>query len=146
MHRRGDAQDMQSQTTYNDVVCDVKRELDESIQIAKLAHIPLENIVLDPGIGFAKTYEQNIEILKRLEEFSEFKLPILLGTSRKSFLGQILNKEPQNRDYGTVASCLLGLQKGVRIFRVHNVEALRDAFKVFEAIDGNSVERRAFSV
>jgi len=135
MHRRGNAQNMQDLTEYEDVVAGVKEELKESLDLALNAGISKEYIAIDPGIGFAKTTEQNLELLNRLNEFMDLNYPVLIGTSRKSFIGKILNKEPKDRDFGTVATSVLAVQNGARILRVHNVEATVDAMRVCEAIE-----------
>jgi dihydropteroate synthase len=93
---------------------------------------------LDPGIGFGKTFEHNIEILNGLDKFGQFNLPILIGTSRKSFIGKILNTEPENRLYGTIASVVLCIAKGANIVRVHDVKEVKDAVLVADAILKNN--------
>ncbi|MDD5506657.1 MAG: dihydropteroate synthase, partial [Candidatus Omnitrophica bacterium] len=92
-------------------------------------------IILDPGIGFGKTVRHNLEILRRLKEFKTLGMPILIGTSRKSFLGKILNAATQERIYGTVSSCILAAKNGANILRVHDCLALKQALKVLEAVD-----------
>jgi dihydropteroate synthase len=134
MHRRGHAQNMQSQTQYDDVVNDVGRELAACSVIAERAGIRSDNIVFDPGIGFAKTPEQNLELIERLQELERFKRPILVGPSRKAFIGVVTGREPADRLFGTISACVLAFERGARIFRVHDVRETRDALLVAEAV------------
>jgi dihydropteroate synthase len=108
-------------TEYRDLIEEVLEELTESIQIAKKAGIKDENIIIDPGIGFAKTWEQNVEIMRRLEEFKRLGYPILLGASRKSFIGKVLDLEVHERLEGTLAVTAAGIMKGTDVIRVHDV-------------------------
>ncbi|WHH60229.1 dihydropteroate synthase [Petroclostridium sp. X23] len=108
-------------TEYRDLIEDVLEELTESIQIGKKAGIKDENIIIDPGIGFAKTWEQNVEIMRRLEEFKRLGYPILLGASRKSFIGKVLDLEVHERLEGTLAVTAAGIMKGTDVIRVHDV-------------------------
>jgi len=136
MHRRGNSQTMQKFVEYRDVISEVKAELEESIQIAQLHGIPDESIVIDPGIGFSKTAAQNLEILKHLREFEALGFPVMIGTSRKSFIGQVLNREIPERKTGTIASCVLAVREGAKILRVHDVTEVRDAVRMTLAIIG----------
>lgn len=99
----------------------VLSELEESISIAKKANIKDDKIIVDPGIGFAKTWEQNVQIMRRLEEFKKLGYPVLLGASRKSFIGRVLDIEVTDRLEGTLATTALGVTKGIDIVRVHDV-------------------------
>jgi dihydropteroate synthase len=111
-----------------DFIGKILSELEESIAIAKNANIKDENIIIDPGIGFAKTWEQNVQIMRRLEDFRKLGYPVLLGASRKSFIGRLLELEVTDRLEGTLATTALGITKGVDIVRVHDVlENLRVA-------------------
>lgn len=134
MHRRGTPETMQLMTNYHDLVEEVSRELSESVEMAESQGISLDQIVLDPGIGFSKTAEQNLELIERLDEFKRLGRPILVGPSRKSFIGAVTNSAPDKRLFGTVASCILALERGADIFRVHDVWAVREALLVAEAI------------
>jgi dihydropteroate synthase len=134
MHMRGVPQTMQEMTTYKDVVSDVKRELVERVQFAEASGIRPENIVIDPGIGFAKTPQQNIEIIGRLDEFAEIGKPILIGPSMKSFIGRTLGLEPARRLEATIACCVLAAAKGAGIFRVHDVAAVSKALAMADLI------------
>jgi len=120
---------------YTDLIEDMKIDLQESIDIAFSAGVARENIILDPGIGFAKTMEHNLIAMNHLEAFQAFKLPLLLGTSRKTFIGSTLNiSSPQDRDIGTGATTCLGISKGVQIVRVHNVEMTAQLTKMMDAM------------
>ncbi|WP_042275183.1 dihydropteroate synthase [[Clostridium] dakarense] len=125
----------QDGTEYDkDIMESIKEFLIESIEIGIKAGIDKEKIVLDPGIGFGKTVEQNLEVLKRLDELNELGYPILLGTSRKSVIGAVLNVEPKERVEGTVATTVLGIRDGVDIVRVHDIKENLRAAKMADAI------------
>lgn len=135
MHMRGKPQNMQSLTDYADVVAEVYQFLENQIQRAIAAGIHRDKIIIDPGIGFAKNYEQNIEITRNLAIFKTLNCPILMGVSRKSFIGHILNQpDPQQRLHGTVAACVSAIALGADIMRVHDVAEIVDACKVADAI------------
>ncbi len=119
---------------YKDVVDDIKEFFERSLEIASKAGIHESKIVLDPGIGFAKAFEDNIEILSRLTEFNVFGLPILLGTSRKRFIGAILDLPAEERLEGTLASSVIGISAGVDFLRVHDVSEMKRAAAVSDAI------------
>ncbi|MGD8628005.1 MAG: dihydropteroate synthase [bacterium] len=133
MHMRGTPETMQTHTDYDDVVDDVKRELAGQVAAAEAAGIAPGNIIIDPGIGFAKTAEQSLELIARLDELSDLGKPILLGPSRKSFIGKTLGLEPQDRLEATLTSCIVGVRKGARILRVHDVKAVSRAVRMHEA-------------
>ncbi|MDR0879419.1 MAG: dihydropteroate synthase [Clostridioides sp.] len=126
----------QDGTEYEgDIMDEMKKFFEKSIEIATKAGIDKKQIVLDPGIGFGKDLEQNIEVLSRLEELQELGYPVLLGTSRKRFIGTILETtEPKDRMEGTVATTVLGIDKGVDIVRVHDVLENARAAKMADAI------------
>src|SRR5699024_262125 len=125
----------QDGTEYDkDIIESIKEFLLESVDIAIEAGIDKNKIVLDPGIGFGKTYEQNLEVLKRLGELKTLGYPILLGTSRKSVIGNTLNLPPQERVEGTIATTVLGIRDGVDIVRVYDVEKDLRAAKMADAI------------
>ncbi len=117
-----------------DIIESIKDFLLESIEIGLNAGIKKEKIVLDPGIGFGKTFEQNLEVLKRLEELKDLGYPVLLGTSRKSVIGHVLNVEPKERVEGTIATTVLGIRDGVDIVRVHDIKENIRAAKMADAI------------
>lgn len=139
MHTRGKPQDMQKDTEYEDFMGEVIDYLANSINKAVDAGIERERIVIDPGIGFGKKFEHNLFILKKLKEFSIFGLPILIGTSRKSFLGKITGKEASERDDETMVSVGIAIANGAHIVRVHEVKRMRDAVKVADAIKNANI-------
>ena len=125
----------QDTTEYNkDIMEAIKEFLQNSIDLALKSGIKKEKIVLDPGIGFGKTFEQNLEVLKRLDEIKTLGYPVLLGTSRKSVIGNVLNVEPKERLEGTIATTVLGIRDGVDIVRVHDVKENLKAAKMADAI------------
>ena len=134
MHRRGTTETMQLMTQYRDLTGDVAKELSESMAFAESCGISADQMVIDPGIGFSKTPEQNLELLERLNELESLGRPILVGPSRKSFIGAVTKQAPDKRLMGTVAACLAAFERGARIFRVHDVWAIKDALAVSEAI------------
>ena len=119
---------------YQDLLEDVKHELMESVAIARSAGIPDERILLDPGIGFGKTVEQNLELVNRLGEIRSLGFPVLLGPSRKSFIGYTLNLPPDQRLEGTAAAVAVGIARGADIIRVHDVEAMVRVARMTDAI------------
>ncbi len=135
MHIRGNPQTMQNQTDYQDLIGEIYNFLAKQIAVAIDTGIDQEKIIIDPGIGFAKNYEQNLEILRRLSELQTLNCPILVGASRKSFIGQILNQpEPKKRIWGTAAACCAAIYGGADMLRVHDVEQMRDVCLVADAI------------
>jgi dihydropteroate synthase len=119
---------------YQDLMADIVRELEYSIGLALDAGVDFEKIIVDPGIGFGKTVEQNLEILRRLGELKVLGRPILLGTSRKSVIGYVLNLPPNERVEGTAATVALGIAAGADIVRVHDVKAMARVAKMADAI------------
>ena len=136
MHMRGTPSDMQEDPFYYDVIGEISSYLEESIEIAAEAGIDPEKIIVDPGIGFGKTMEHNITVLRDLQELADLGKPVMVGTSRKSFLGAITGKDPDGRIFGTAASCALAILKGAAIIRVHDVAEMRDVARVSDAIKG----------
>ena len=135
MHRRGTPATMQSLTHYQDVVQDVFDELDSSFKEVVGRGVSPEQIVLDPGLGFAKTAEQNLELIRGLERFQAWNRPVLVGPSRKSFVGKLIDEEvPSQRDWGTAAAVALCVAYGAQWVRVHEVAAMRDVIQVTQAI------------
>jgi len=134
MHRRGDAANMHGQTRYAALLPDVVCELQEGVDIAQRAGICYKNIVIDPGIGFSKTADQNLSLLKHLDEFCKMNYPVLIGTSRKSFIGEVTGQPVGERVFGTAASVALAVNAGASIVRVHDVAAMRDVIRVSIAI------------
>jgi len=119
---------------YDNLLEDVCRELLESVDLALKAGIVKEAIILDPGIGFGKTVEQNLTLLNRLNEIKALGYPVLLGPSRKSFIGYTLNLPPDQRLEGTMAACAVGIQRGTDILRVHDVEPVVRLARMTDAI------------
>ena len=127
---------MQSLTHYNDLVKEIKEFLQDRVKEALQWGIARENIIIDPGIGFAKTGRQNLELLRELGQFRDLDLPILIGLSRKRFIGEITGKDdPKKRVFGTAAACAIAIAKGADILRVHDVAAIVDVRKVVDAIE-----------
>jgi dihydropteroate synthase len=119
---------------YENLLEDVKRELLESVEIAHQAGIPDEKIILDPGIGFGKTVEQNLELLNRVDEIRLLGYPVLIGPSRKSFIGYTLNLPPDQRLEGTAAAVAVSIVRGVDIIRVHDVAYMQRVARMTDAI------------
>jgi dihydropteroate synthase len=119
---------------YDDLLADVKRELLESVDLARAAGIADEKIILDPGIGFGKTVQQNLELLNRLDEICALGFPVLLGTSRKSFIGYTLDLPADQRIAGTAATVAIGIARGADILRVHDVAQMAQVARMSDAI------------
>ncbi|WP_133058695.1 dihydropteroate synthase [Halalkalibacter urbisdiaboli] len=127
---------------YNDLIEDMKLDLKESVDICLKQGVKKENIILDPGIGFAKTYEQNLEAMRRLDELVQLGYPILLGTSRKSFIAKTLNLPVDERVEGTGATVCLGIARGCHIIRVHDVKEMSRMAKMMDAMLGKGATNR----
>jgi dihydropteroate synthase len=136
MHMSGQPKTMQDDPHYDDVVDDVLRFLEERMAFAVSRGVREEQILLDPGLGFGKTVEHNLTLLRHLDRMVSLGRPVVLGASRKRFLGVILGAEPGQRVFGTVATTVMGLLAGAHVFRVHDVkpnfEALRVGLAVLE--------------
>jgi dihydropteroate synthase len=139
MHMRGTPRTMQENPTYDDVVDDVKALLSERIEFALSEGIDEARITIDPGIGFGKTVDHNLELLRRLGELRDLGRPICVGTSRKSFIGKITGRPTDQRLGGTIASCVLAYANGAELLRVHDLREVREALTVAEAILGTRV-------
>ncbi len=133
MHMLGEPRTMQDDPRYDDVVDDVKAFLEERLAAAVAAGVSEERVQLDPGIGFGKTLEHNLELVRRLQEIVAIGRPVVLGTSRKAFLGRLTGRDAADRASATVATCVLGLERGARVFRVHDVAAVADGLAVASA-------------
>lgn len=131
MHMQGKPQTMQNFPSYENVVTEVADYLQKRCQVALEYGIDKNRIVIDPGFGFGKNLSHNLDLLRHLDYFSRFSYPILAGLSRKSMLGEITERIPNQRDFATVAINLLAVQKGATILRVHNVGAAQDMLKVY---------------
>jgi dihydropteroate synthase len=159
MHMQGTPLTMQQSPRYGDLLDEIRAFLGERIRVAEAAAIPRERIIVDPGIGFGKTFEDNLVLLRRQEAFHELGRPLLLGFSRKAFLGRLLGLPPEERLEGTIAAAVLSVERGVHILRVHDVGPVVRAVRAAEAILGfrtdaaataemndNAVERKAGDV
>ena len=138
MHMLGEPRTMQEDPRYGDVVSDVKAFLEERLEFAVAAGIEERKVWLDPGIGFGKTVEHNLELLRRLGEIVAIGRPVVVGTSRKSFLGRITGKPEGDRLPGTIATNVMALERGASVFRVHDVSQVADALKVAGSVLGAS--------
>jgi dihydropteroate synthase len=134
MHMQRTPLTMQKNPSYENVLNEIYEFLVASIKIAETAEIAPDQIAIDPGIGFGKSKKHNLEILRNLEIFLKLKKPILLGVSRKSFIGDILNLPAEERLEGSLAATVVGVAKGASIIRTHDVKATRNAVRVAEAI------------
>ncbi len=138
MHMLGEPRTMQHDPHYDDVVSEVKAFLEQRMEFAIARGIKEERLLLDPGIGFGKTVEHNLELLMRLDELTALGRPLSIGTSRKSFLGRITAKPVEDRIAATIATNVLAYERGARVFRVHDAAPIHDAL----AITAATVKRR----
>jgi dihydropteroate synthase len=143
MHMKGTPLTMQDAPRYDDLLGEVGAFLGERMRLAEAAGIPRERIIVDPGIGFGKTFEDNLVILRRQEVFHALGRPVLLGFSRKAFLGRILGLPPEERLEGTIAAAVLSVDRGAHILRVHDVGPLARAVRSTEAILGFGIDSTA---
>lgn len=135
MHMQGTPENMQDRPHYDDVVSDVYAYLESRVQVCEAVGLKRHQIICDPGIGFGKTLEDNLKILKNLDKFHDLSCAILLGASRKSFIEKIVPNTPADeRLAGSIAAAIKGFEQGVQYFRVHDVKETRQAFEVWEAI------------
>ncbi len=135
MHIQGTPQTMQQMTNYQDLMAEISSFLAGQIIAATAAGIDQRKIIIDPGIGFAKNYEQNLAIFPELHGLKALNCPILVGASRKSFIGRILNQpDPKARVWGTAAACCAAIAQGADILRVHDVEEMHDVSRVADAL------------
>lgn len=135
MHIRGTPQTMQKLTDYHNVIDEIYQFLEGQIRAAINAGIVRSRLIIDPGIGFAKTAEQNVQLLQQLSAFRSLGVPILVGVSRKSFIGRILHQpDPKQRVWGTAAACCAAIASGSDILRVHDVSEMHDVCRVADAI------------
>lgn len=135
MHMQGTPQTMQLNPHYDDVVQTVHQFLQDRMQCAMESGIPKSNIVLDPGFGFGKLVSHNLELLRQLSSLSALGCPLLVGLSRKGFIGQLVNRPVEQREWGTAAAVALAVERGAKIIRVHDVETMMDVVKVTAAVD-----------
>jgi dihydropteroate synthase len=142
MHMLGEPKSMQDRPHYRHVVADVCRNLRQGMALAAAAGVPQERVLVDPGIGFGKTLAHNLALLARLDELRTLGRPVLVGPSRKRFLGEITGvADPAERIAGTVAACVMAAQRGAAVLRVHDVRPVREALTVAEAIARGSADR-----
>lgn len=134
MHKQGNPQTMQQSPQYADVVVEVRDYLQQRIAAAEQAGIARDRIVVDPGFGFGKTLDHNLDLLRRLDELVALNVPVLAGLSRKSMIGKLTGRDAGDRVAGSVAAALLAVQRGAAIVRVHDVAATRDALAVWQAV------------
>lgn len=134
MHMQGAPKTMQRQPTYHNVVEEVFQYLQRRITICESAGLSRSQLVIDPGFGFGKTCEHNLALLRRLNYFTSLSCPVMIGVSRKSLIGKISNVDVQGRLPGSLALAVLGVEKGARILRVHDVEATIRAIEMAEAV------------
>ena len=134
MHMRGTPRTMQQSPVYDDVVSDISSWLQRRIEYAETEGIPPDRIVVDPGIGFGKTVDHNLEILRRLDEFHHLNKPVLIGTSRKSFIGKILDLPVNSRIEGTAATITWAIAHGADMVRVHDVKTMRRVARMTDAL------------
>ena len=134
MHMRGTPADMQQRAAYSDLLGEVHDELSLALARAVEVGIAPESVALDPGLGFAKTAEHNLLLLRRLRELNQLGRPLLVGASRKSFLAKLSGKPAPERIVGSLASAVLAAHNGASIVRVHDVAATREALAVLDAV------------
>jgi dihydropteroate synthase len=134
MHMKGTPKTMQINPSYEDLLSEIRSFLQDKIEAAQDAGINKEKIIIDPGIGFGKSAADNLILINHLDFLEEFKRPILIGTSRKSFLGSILNLPSQERNEGSIASAVISIIRGAHILRVHDVRSIKRAVLVAESI------------
>lgn len=140
MHMRGEPQTMQDEPHYDDVAAEVAEFLQERVAACVQAGISTDRIILDPGFGFAKNTQHNYELFKRLPELLNLQYPLLVGVSRKSMVGHILNQPVDQRLYGSLALAVMALERGAKILRVHDVEQTMDVLKIFNTVQSSAKE------
>ncbi len=147
MHMRGTPQTMTSLAQYENLVDEVLAELAQRVEAAERGGIPRDRIIADPGIGFAKTAAQNVELLQQLDAFTALGLPILVGLSRKSFIGTLSGEpDPQRRAPGSIAAALFAVDRGASILRVHDVGATVQALRVWTALRESSKQGQGYAL
>lgn len=134
MHSRGNSRSMRSKMKYKDLIEDILDELSISLEKCLDSGIKSDKIIIDPGIGFAKTARQSFLVLRELKKFARLKRPVLIGTSRKSFIGQVTQTEAADRLWGTTATVAAGIMNGAHIIRVHDVKTMKQVAMVMDVI------------
>jgi dihydropteroate synthase len=141
MHMQGTPKDMQRQPHYDDLLGEIKAFFQERLEFAASRGIARDHLILDPGIGFGKTWQHNLEILNNLNVFLDLECPLLVGPSRKAFIGRILDQPAgEERDIGTLAALAMAVLRGARLVRTHNVLYARQFLAVFDCIRRESLE------
>jgi dihydropteroate synthase len=140
MHMKGTPADMQVNPSYDDVAAEIIAFLKEVMDQAVSRGVRRERIIVDPGIGFGKTFDHNLEILRELDRFQCLQAPILVGSSRKAFIGRILDRKVYERDTGTMATVAAAVMNGAHIVRVHNVKQAVETVRVIDAIKRGGIE------
>ncbi len=135
MHKQGQPQSMQIEPIYQDVIAEVMDFLRSRVAVIEAAGIKRDRIVIDPGFGFGKTVEHNLQLLRNLQIFAGLGVPVLAGLSRKSMLGKLTGHEVEKRLPGSLAAALIAVQRGANIVRVHDVQATRDVLKIWNAVN-----------
>ncbi len=151
MHMQGEPQTMQANPQYKDVVREVKQFLSDAIHVASACGVPNHLVAIDPGIGFGKTLHHNLELIKNIATLKNIKAPLLMGVSRKSFIGTICDRpNPSDRLFGKIAACTACIAGGADILRVHDPKAIFDACRVsdaiFRRIDHSFIAKSAYSL
>ena len=136
MHMQGEPQTMQQAPVYENVVDEVLQFLQGRVRACEAAGIPRTRLLVDPGFGFGKTLQHNLALLRHLERLLELDVPMLVGMSRKSMLGQLTGREIDQREFAGVAAHLMAVVRGARVLRVHQVAAMRDALAIWNAVEG----------
>jgi dihydropteroate synthase len=134
MHMQGTPRDMQAKPNYNHLLEDIHRFFEDRVRRAEAFGLPRDRILIDPGIGFGKLMHHNLTLIKQLDFFQDLDLPIVLGTSRKSFVGKITQQGPLDRDWGTAATLAIGAWQGAHMMRVHNVTAAKQVLAMTDAL------------
>jgi len=134
MHIKGTPENMQDNPVYNDLISDIISFLKRAKEEAIANGIREDLIIIDPGIGFGKTVDHNLEIIRSLSKFSILNSPILIGVSNKAFIGHILGKGPEERETGTMAAIACAIMNGANIIRVHNVKKAVEVAKIVDSI------------
>jgi len=134
MHMRGEPATMQKMEPSRDIFAEIESDFETAVQVAESRGVKREQLILDPGIGFGKTLEQNLAILNHLDRFEGFNLPLMIGTSRKSFIGRLTGRPESDRVMGTAASVALAIARGAHIARVHDVKQMVEVARITDAI------------
>jgi dihydropteroate synthase len=138
MHMKGTPRDMQVNPTYEDLIGEILAFLRKAVEEAHSVGIRKELVIIDPGIGFGKSFDDNLRILRELDAFSSLGQPIMVGTSNKAFIGHALGLPPDSRDAGTMATVAAAVMNGADIVRVHNVKTAKETVRMIDAIKSGS--------